>query len=473
MTSFRALPSVDRVVAALKERNLDHNGPDPNGPDPIGRQNTLMTAAARRAIDRARDQVRAGEAPPPFEAVVADARALFESDRQDSLRRVVNATGVIVHTNLGRVPLGRGQLDAIEAAATSYSNLEYDVAAGTRGSRYTHAAAALAKLTGAESAVVVNNNAAAVLLVLAALAGGKDVIASRGELVEIGGEFRIPDVMGISGARLVEVGTTNRTHIADYERAITDRTAVILKVHQSNYRMVGFTADVSPRELAKLAHGRKLWFVHDVGSGLVMPDRPAPWLGDEPTVEDSIAEGADVVTFSGDKLFGGPQAGIVVGRSRAIQKVSTHPLLRALRPDKMTLAAVAATALAYLEGEAGELPLWSMALAPLDGLERRASRMAERIVERGKGAGISAEAISSVAVSGGGSLPGTEIESWAVTIAHPAKSAAEIDRALRSARSPVIARVEDDRVILDVRTIRPDEDELVAELVAGALGAPA
>ena len=454
---LRALPSVDRVLVEL-------NAPREGSP--------LFTAAARRAIDRARERVRAGDEAPSTQAVVAEARKLLDEQGRESLARVINATGVLIHTNLGRVPLGHRQIEAITAVASGYTNLEYDVASGTRGDRYAHARRALAALTGAESAVVVNNNAAAVLLVLAALAEGGEVIISRGELVEIGGEFRIPDVMGVSGARLVEVGTTNRTHLADYERAITDRTAAILKVHPSNYRMIGFTADVPPRELAKLTRGRKLWFIHDVGSGLIGQGRTDEWLRGEPVIQDALAEGADVVTFSGDKLFGGPQAGIVVGRARAIEKVSRHPLLRALRPDKMTLAAVEATAAAYLEGEGPRLPLWSMALASTDELRDRADRIAASIRTRTEGVGA-VETIRSMAVAGGGSVPGAEIASWAVALSHPERSPDEIARSLRYGKPAVIARIEDDRVLLDVRTVPPDEDETVVEAAAGALSAPA
>jgi L-seryl-tRNA(Ser) seleniumtransferase len=330
----------------------------------------------------------------------------------------------------------------------------------------------LTALTGAESALVVNNNAAAVLVALAALARDKEVIISRGELIEIGGEFRIPDVMAASGATLVEVGTTNRTHLVDYERAITERTAIILKVHPSNYRMVGFTATVPARDLARLAHGRKLWIMHDVGSGLLTPGPGAEWLSDEPLVEDCIAEGADVVTFSGDKLLGGPQAGVILGRKTALDTIARSPLMRAVRPDKMTLAALEATVAAYIEGRARELPLWAMALAPSDALQERAETIASAVRDRAERV-VKAEATAVASVTGGGSLPGTELGSWAVTISHSEKSAAEIGRALRYARVPVIARVEEDRVIIDVRTIAPEDDELLTELVAGALSAPA
>jgi L-seryl-tRNA(Ser) seleniumtransferase len=453
-SAFRDLPAVDRVAASL---------PSEAGP-------RVVTAAARRAIDLARERVRKGEPAPSFESVVDDARRLLREQARAAMRKVLNATGIIVHTNLGRAPLGRAQIDAVARVTEGYSNLEYELASGRRGSRHVHARRLLTTLTGAESAVVVNNNAAAVLIVLAALAAGKEVIISRGELIEIGGEFRIPDVMAASGATVVEVGTTNRTHLGDYERAISERTAAILKVHPSNYRMVGFTASVSGRDLARLAHGRKLWFLHDVGSGLVGPGPVAEWLAGEPAVEECVREGADVVTFSGDKLFGGPQAGIVAGRRAAVDLVARHPLMRALRPDKMTLAALEATARAYLEERAHELPVWSMALADPEELRARADAIAVSIRARADD-GVKAEAAAVTSTTGGGSLPGLELGSWAVALVHPEKSAAEVVRSLRFGHTPVIARVEDERVLLDVRTIAPSDDELLAELVAASLEA--
>ena len=452
---FRALPAIDKVAAAL----------DTAAP-------SAAAGAARRAVDEARERIRAGEPAPSFEAVVDAARTVLAEQDRGRIQRVINATGVLVHTNLGRVPLGEDQLAAVAGVAAGYSNLEYELAGGRRGSRYVHARRALATLTGAEAALVVNNNAAAVLLTLAALAPGREVVISRGELVEIGGEFRIPDVMAISGAKLVEVGTTNRTHLADYERAITERTAVILKVHPSNYRMIGFTAAVPARDLARLARGRKLWFVHDVGSGLVAPEPGTEWLAGEPVVEQSLAEGADVVTFSGDKLFGGPQAGIVVGREAALEKIGRHPLLRALRPDKMTFAALEATAAAYLEGRARALPLWRMALTPAAELETRAVAAAARLRERVESSGTKVEAVPAIAVTGGGSLPGAELDSWAISVSDSERSAAEIGRALRFATTPVVCRIEADVVLLDLRTVAPEDDDLLVETISAALAPP-
>jgi L-seryl-tRNA(Ser) seleniumtransferase len=450
-SAFRALPAVDRVVSAL--------------PPELGAR--VATAAARRAVDLARERVREGQPAPSFEAVVEDARRLLDEHERALMTKVLNATGIIVHTNLGRAPLGPAQLDAVARVAGGYSNLEYDLTSGSRGSRHLHARRLLTALTGAEAAVVVNNNAAAVLTVLAALASGHEVIISRGELIEIGGEFRIPDVMAASGATVVEVGTTNRTHLGDYERAITERTAAILKVHPSNYRMVGFTASVPGRDLARLAHGRKLWFVHDVGSGLVTPGADPAWLSSEPLVEDCVSEGADVVTFSGDKLLGGPQAGIVVGRREPVELVARHPLMRAVRPDKMTIAALEATAAAYLEERARDLPLWAMALATTDELQSRAESVVSSVRAATEG-DLKAEATPITSATGGGSLPGVELDSWAVALTHPERSAAELARSLRFARVPVIARVEDDRVLLDMRTVSPVDDALLAELVAAS-----
>jgi L-seryl-tRNA(Ser) seleniumtransferase len=454
---LRALPGVDRLISAL-------NLVDVESPPP------LVADAARRAVERARERVRQGAPAPAIEELVAEARGLVETFHRSQLHPVINATGVLIHTNLGRVPLGQAQLDAVARVAGSYSNLEYDVEGGRRGTRYAHARALLTALTGAESALVVNNNAAAVLIVLAALCKGREVIISRGELIEIGGEFRIPDVMAASGAHLVEVGTTNRTHLADYERAISENSAAILKVHPSNYRLVGFTASVPASDLARLARGRGLRFIHDVGSGLTSPPAEPGWIRSEPLVEAALEDGADVVTCSGDKLLGGPQAGLILGRSASIAEVSRHPLLRALRVDKMTLAALEATLEAYLRGSAGELPLWQMALADLGVLERRARAIAAEIGARLGTEGVKAEAIPVGAVTGGGSLPGTELSSWAVAVGHPERSAAALEGALRRLDPPVVGRIEADRVLLDVRTISERHDELLTSLVAAALG---
>jgi L-seryl-tRNA(Ser) seleniumtransferase len=400
----------------------------------------LALEAARRAIEAARERVSAGEQP---EDIVADALDILESTASPRLRRVLNATGVIVHTNLGRAPLAARALERIQEVAGGYSNLEYDLEEGTRGSRQDHIGPLLRDLTGAEAALVVNNNAAAVLLAVAALAEGRDVVVSRGELVEIGDGFRIPEVLARSGARLVEVGTTNRTRLEDYERAIGDRTAVLLRVHQSNFRVVGFTESPKLEDLVGLAENRGVVLVDDLGSG-ALPD-----IGDEPTVPESLAAGAHIVTFSGDKLFGGPQAGIVLGRADLVERLRRHPLQRALRADKLTLAALEGTLALYRSGRAGP-PVLHMLTEPADAVRARAERLAEL-------AGGTVE--ETVARAGGGSLPTTDFKSFACaleeTLAEP----------LRRADPPVIGIVRDGALLLDCRTLTDDEVEEAARAV--------
>jgi len=449
VSELRSLPGVDRVIGALAGAEF---------PDPV------IAAAARVVIEEARRAVLDGAEAPSFEEIVARTRREIEAGR--GLRSVVNATGVLIHTNLGRSPLGEAQLEAVARLGAGYSNLEFDLGSGARGSRYGHPRRALTTLTGAESALVVNNNAAAVLLVLTALCGSREVVISRGELVEIGGEFRIPDVMAASGARLVEVGTTNRTHIGDYERAISPDTAAILKVHPSNYRVVGFTSTVSGRDLARLARGNGVCFIHDVGSGLVEAPASAPWAAGEPSIRSALEDGADLVTFSGDKLFGGPQAGVIVGRKDLIAQLERHPLMRTLRVDKMTLAVLETTAEAYLRGAWEEIPLWAMALADEDRLEARASALAAALPDSYK-----VEATRAMSVMGGGSTPGSQIPSWGVAISGGPVGAPEILRKLGSSDPPIIARIADERVIVDLRTVLVGQDEhLRAGLVAALEG---
>ncbi|MEA2452246.1 MAG: L-seryl-tRNA(Ser) seleniumtransferase [Actinomycetota bacterium] len=443
------LPSVDRVLDAL---GIEHS-------------HKVSVAAVRHAIDKARAAVRAGGSVPSLDAVVADTRLALEDHARSLLVPVINATGVVLHTNLGRAPLGERQLDAVARAARGYSNLEYDLTAGARGSRHDHARGLLAALTGAEAALVVNNNAAAVLVTLATLCGGREVIISRGELVEIGGEFRIPDIMATSGARLVEVGTTNRTHLADYEKAITPDTAAILKVHPSNYTISGFTASVAARDIARLARGRKICFIHDIGSGLVSTDRSETT---EPGVREALEDGADVVTFSGDKLLGGPQAGVIVGRAELIERISHHPLLRALRVDKMTLAALEETLRIYLDNDLEQIPTWRMSNLSSAELEARAGTLRAAIAARVDDS-AKIEVLSHPGLTGGGAMPGTELASWAVSVGHATKSAAEIERSLRSGTPAVVARIEDDRVLLDVRTVQERELDVLTERVVAAL----
>jgi L-seryl-tRNA(Ser) seleniumtransferase len=389
--------------------------------------------------------------------VVSDARRRVQRWQSRLLRPVVNATGVIVHTNLGRTPVGDDALAAARAVGRGYSNLEYRMDEGRRGSRHKHAGSLLARSCGAEAGLVVNNNAAAVLLSLAALARGREVVVSRGELVEIGGGFRVPEIMAESGCRLVEVGTTNRTRRSDYAAAVTDRTALVLKVHASNYRMIGFVESTPVAELTALGPPVMV----DAGSGLLdettpwLPRRPA-WLRDEPGVRQAIDAGAALVTFSGDKLLGGPQAGVVVGRADLVAALADHPLARAMRADKLTLAALQAVAFSYLSGDATTIPLWRMATAPLDVLLARAETVAAAVP--------GAKVVDTDAVAGGGSLPGLTIPSVGVAIEVPAPG-----RALGILRDhDVVARIEDDAVVCDLRTVDPADDERVAHALTAA-----
>jgi L-seryl-tRNA(Ser) seleniumtransferase len=420
----------------------------------------LAVEVARSVVDDARAQVEGGE-PVTEEAVLSEARRRAADIGRSLLQPVVNATGVIVHTNLGRAPLGSAALAAVAEVASSYSNLEFRLDRGTRGSRQEHAGALLAQACGAEAALVVNNNAAAVLLVLAALARDREVIVSRGELVEIGGGFRVPDVMAESGARLVEVGTTNRTRWADYERALSPETALILRVHASNYRMIGFVESTPVEALAGLGPP----VVVDIGSGLLdettpwLAERPT-WLRDEPGARQCLAAGAALVTFSGDKLLGGPQAGVIAGRADLVAAVARHPLARAVRADKMALAALQSVALAYLAGDGDAIPLWRMAATPVGVLRERAEALASSVP--------GAKVVDTEAVAGGGSLPGLTIPSTGVAV-----EVADADRVLAALRElSIVARVDAGAVICDLRTVEPSDDPRLAAALASAVAAP-
>jgi L-seryl-tRNA(Ser) seleniumtransferase len=402
----------------------------------------LAVAAARKVLDEAREQIKSGTDPEPLvdRVAVELARA-----RRPSLRRVLNATGVLVHTNLGRAPLADAALARVAEIGRGYSNLEYDVERGERGSRQDHLADVLGRLTGAEAALVVNNNAAAVLLALAALAEGLEVVVSRGELIEIGDGFRIPDVLTRSGARLVEVGTTNRTCARDYELAIGPETAVLLRVHQSNFRIVGFSEQPGLEELATIARSHELPLVDDLGSGSLGR------VGDEPTPAESLRAGADLVCFSGDKLLGGPQAGIVVGRADLVERLRRHPLQRALRADKLTLAALEGTLqLALDPATREELPVLRMLHEPIEYVRARAERLAEL---------VGGEVEDTVARVGGGALPLTELPSAACAVEE------RLAERLRLGEPPVIAVVRDGRTLLDCRTLTDAEVDEVAAAV--------
>jgi L-seryl-tRNA(Ser) seleniumtransferase len=410
--------------------------------DELARQSDdpLAVEVARKVVARARERIQRGDDPGDLGAQL---QAELDSARTPHLRRVINGTGVIVHTNLGRAPLAEAALDRVREIARGYSNLECDLAAGGRGSRQEHVVESLRRLTGAEAALVVNNNAAAVMLALAALAEGREVLVSRGELIEIGDGFRIPDVLEQSGARLREVGTTNRTRAADYEAASGLETAVLLRVHQSNFRVVGFTEQPSLRELADVARRHDLPLVDDLGSGAFID------IGDEPTARASLAAGADLVCFSGDKLLGGPQAGIVVGRAQLVEKLRRHPLQRALRADKLTLAALEGTLTLAVDAP-DEIPVLRMLREPAEAVRARAARLAEL---------VGGEVEETVARAGGGSLPLTELPSFACAVEE------ELAVKLRASDPPVIAVVRDGRTLLDCRTLTDSE----AEEVAGAV----
>ncbi len=412
-------PSVDAVARELVDVGLPH---------------PLLVDAARQAI-------AAGDP--------ASARWRAEEVARALLRPVINATGVLLHTNLGRAPVEHHH-------EARYTNLELDLATGKRGSRHRHAASLLARAAGAEAALVVNNGAAAVMLVLATLARGRAVVVSRGELVEIGGGFRVPEVLAESGARLVEVGTTNRTRRRDYEQAVADADpALVLKVHQSNYRIVGFTEAVGVRALAGLGPP----VVADVGSGLLdaatpwLATGPPSWLSGEPAARQTLEEGAALVTFSGDKLMGGPQAGVVAGRAELVERCAHHPLARALRPGALVLSALQETALAYLRRDGDAIPFWRMAAIPVDALRQRASALAQEV-------GGGAEVVPCQATPGGGSVPGLTVPSAGVAMA------GDHTMALRCADPPVVARVHEDATVVDLRTVDPEDDPLLAKALA-------
>lgn len=404
-------------------------------------------------------------------AVGALCLTALERAAQPHLRPVINATGVIIHTNLGRSLLAEEAIEAVSWAAGGYTNLEYDLEAGSRGQRNAHVEPLLCALTGAEAALVVNNNAGAVLLCLFALAKGREAIVSRGELVEIGGSFRVPDIMEFSGARLVEVGTTNRTHLEDYARAITEETALLLKVHPSNFRIEGFTSAPGREELARLAHERGLPLMEDAGSGLVV-DGEALGLRGETSVRECLAQGVDLVTFSGDKMLGGPQIGVIAGKKEVVGRLRKHPILRTLRVDKMTLAAFEATLRLYLRGALDEIPTPAMMRRSPDSLRAQAERLADLL--RGRlPQETQVQVIPVEDAVGGGSCPEMPLKGWGVAVSgHPAGGAGHLQALLRAGRTPLLCGAKDDALILHVRTLRPGDEEAVVEALAGLPEAP-
>jgi L-seryl-tRNA(Ser) seleniumtransferase len=446
---LRNIPSVDRVLSDSRinrfEQVYSHD---------------LVVSVTRERIDRERSAIGRGKSPTPFEEIITSILSVLSGLEKPNLRPLVNATGVILHTNLGRAALSREALDAMEQVSQGYSNIEFEVESGRRGSRQSLIEPLLCRLTGAEAAFVVNNNASAVLLGLAALAKRKEVVVSRGQAVEIGDSFRIPDVMRQSGAKLVEVGTTNCTYVTDYEQAITDSTVGLMRVHSSNFKVIGFTHEVSIQELNALGARRSLAVLDDLGSGCFLETAPFG-LSPEPTVQESIAAGTGLAFFSGDKLVGGPQAGIIVGKKALIDKLRRHPLARAVRIDKIRLAGLAATLIHYLKGEAlRKIPVWIMISAPVENIGFRAIAWAEA-------AGGIAEVIDGESMVGGGSLPGATLPTRLLSIKAPGKKGQDLAQKLRQNPVPVIARISEEALLLDPRTVFLEEDEIVIKALKG------
>jgi L-seryl-tRNA(Ser) seleniumtransferase len=454
MADFRVIPSIEQLRQRAGVRALEAR---------YGR--AAVVGALRAEADALRGRLNAGEAA---EAAKTDAASAIEQglaarladELAPSLSIVINATGVIIHTNLGRAPLAGRAAASVAAIASGYANLEYDLGAGRRGARDAHAERLIQRLTGAEAAIVVNNNAAAALITLAALARGREVIVSRGELVEIGGGFRVPDVMAQSGATLREVGTTNRTRASDYAAAIGERTALILRVHPSNFTIEGFTERPALDELAAIARRFEIPLAEDLGSGYLGPAAGVPAVDGEPEVAASLAAGADVVFFSGDKLLGGPQAGIVAGRSDLLGVIRRHPLMRALRVDKMTYAALEATLVEYATARAAEtVPVMRMIAASRDEIEARVAALAPVL----GAAGFTVDLVEGFSTIGGGSAPGSKLPTILIAISRPGLSADALESRLRQLPTPVIARIDNDRVVLDLRTVLENQDALLLD----------
>ncbi|OGO24300.1 MAG: L-seryl-tRNA(Sec) selenium transferase [Chloroflexi bacterium RBG_16_50_9] len=445
---FRRLPSVDRVLSEEQISQLGRDYP-----------HDLLVGIIRQCLERERQSIAEGRPGVSMDGIVASVKASLLGLENPGLRRVINASGVILHTNLGRAPLSKESLAAMEAASSGYCNLEFDMESGTRGSRQVYIEGLLCQLTGAEAALVVNNNAAAVLLGLTALARRKEVIVSRGQAVEIGGGFRIPDVMRQSGARLVEIGTTNCTYPNDYEQAVNSRTAALMRVHSSNFRVVGFTSEVGLEELVAIANKNSLLVLDDLGSGCFL-DTTRFGLAAEPMVQQSVTAGAALTFFSGDKLVGGPQAGIIVGKKQYVDKLKKHPLTRAVRIDKTRLAGLVVTIIHYLKEEAiTKVPVWRMISAPLAEIERRAGLWT-------RACGDMARVISGETMVGGGSLPGGSLPTKLVAIHGNKKNTAQmIGRHLRLGETPVIGRISENVLLLDPRTVLPEEDEIMLRAI--------
>jgi L-seryl-tRNA(Ser) seleniumtransferase len=449
-SEFRRLPSVDKLLSEERIKQLAGTYP-----------HELLVSLVRQHLENERLAITAGKSCPSIDEMVGSICTQLKRLESPSMRPVINATGVLLHTNLGRSPISQEAIAAMDTAARGYSNLELDLDSGRRGSRHVHIEQILCQMSGAEAALVVNNNASAVLLGLTALARRKEVIVSRGEAVEIGGSFRIPDVMRQSGAKLVEVGTTNCTYITDYEQAITPRTAAMMRVHSSNFQVIGFTHSITLEELITLGQQYDLTVLDDLGSGCFL-DTTQFGLAPEPMVQQSVAAGVGLTFFSGDKLVGGPQAGIIVGRKQLIDKLKKHPLARAARIDKVRLAGLAATLRHYLKGEATEkIPVWQMISTPLAEIDRRAEKWAGAL-------GSLARVIDGESMVGGGSLPGSTLPTRLVVVNEGGRqgknSAQALARRLRkNEKVPVVGRISDDVLLLDPRSVLPEEDEIVIQ----------
>jgi len=443
MSSLRDLPSVDQLLqTSFAEVWIAAYG------------RPLTVEAIRNTLEDVRARYVREAVIPEQEVLLARIEQTLESWTASTLRPVINASGVVLHTNLGRAPLSLAAVQAVYSVAVGYSTLEYDLEKGRRGSRLTHAEALLQRITGAQAALVVNNNAAAVLLALTALARRRAVVISRTQLVEIGGGFRVPDVMKQSGARLLEVGTTNRVHLSDYEAALKESPALFLHAHRSNFRILGFTSEPDLHEIAVLAHQADLPFVDDIGSGALL-DTARFGLGHEPMVQESLAAGADLVCFSGDKLVGGPQAGIIVGNADLVAKLKKHPLARAIRADKLCLSALSATLLHYIKDEAErEIPIWRMIATPAEALQARVQAWAEAL---GQG-----EVIPGESTIGGGCLPDEVQQTFLLSLS--TQNPERLMRRLRQTQPPIIARLESNCVVLDPRTVLPEQEN---DLLAG------
>jgi len=460
---LRRLPGVDAILELTHQKGLFADIPK-----------RVVTQAVREAINQLRNDILSR--PEQFkgadlseDAILKKIHAAVESAMALNLDRLINATGVVVHTNLGRSLLSCDALAQMQTVASRYSNLEFDLSTGKRGTRYSAVETLICEISGAEAAMVVNNNAAAVLLSLDTMAHRKEVIVSRGELVEIGGSFRIPDVMAKSGAVLKEVGTTNRTHLSDYQQAISDETGLLLKVHTSNFSIVGFTRAVSLTELAELGAEHHLPVMEDLGSGTFI-DFSKYGLMKEPLVQESVAAGIDIVTFSGDKLLGGPQAGLIVGKKPIIDRIKKNPLTRALRIDKLTLAALESTLRAYRDESRAiqNIPTLQMITASINDIEKKAGQLKSMVAAKTENS-IQPDIVAATARAGGGSLPLLELPSKCVAVRAPGLSAKTLETRLRQHTPPVIVRIEDDRILMDMRTVQADEIEIIATAITEIL----